>query len=64
MWEALVVVLACWLEDELFVTSGCREKVTFVYLHIDAFRYSMMCLLHGREKFVIMAPSDSILYAA
>jgi hypothetical protein len=44
--------------------TGCRENITVVYLHIGACRYSMVCVLHGCEKFVIMAPSDSILYAA
>lgn len=57
--------LLCWM---LAVSAGSGAvdhlsyrpcgRITSVYMYIGACcDYSMMCLLHGHERFAIMAPS-------
>lgn len=56
--EAEIVVLAVMAESrnyELLLLSAIG-KMTVVCLYIRECLYSMMCLLHGREIFTIMAP--------
>jgi len=66
----LDLVRWCWLCRLTIEAMGhhfCRlPRISrFVYSHIGAWRYSMRCLLHGRDKLcVIMAPFVFILYTA
>lgn len=59
-WIVVLDVLAVLAGSGATDHLSCRPcgRITSVYMYIGACcYYSMMCLLHGHERFAIMAPS-------